>query len=194
MSSVWEYLLIFLGVAIEGPVVTLTAAALASNGLLNPFLVFAVAGTGNVIGDMFWYALGYYGGFEHRLRTWPRFARYTPKIEQIKADIAQRALQLLLGAKLSLGIGSIPTLIAAGIVRIAWWRVVLVQTLGEIIWTGGLVIIGLFLGPYVPQILEDVRIATIVGGIVFTLLVLWLLRRSFTTIPKSNRETEGCAQ
>ena len=35
MSLAWQYILIFLGVAIEGPAVTLTAAALAGAGLLN---------------------------------------------------------------------------------------------------------------------------------------------------------------
>ncbi|MEZ4663071.1 MAG: DedA family protein [Caldilineaceae bacterium] len=186
MSLAWQYLLIFLGVAVEGPIVTLTAAALAGNGLLNPWLVFLTAGTGNVVGDMFWYTLGYHGGFERRLRAWSFVARYASQIEQIKLEVNQRAPQLLLGAKLSLGIGSIPTLIAAGMARVRWWRVALVQSAGEIIWTGSLVLIGFFLGQYVPQILKDMRIATIVGGIIFLLLVLGLWRRPCYTSTKPN--------
>ncbi len=184
MNVLWQYILIFLGVAVEGPIVTLTAAALAGNGLLNPLLVFLTAGMGNVTGDFVWYLLGYFGGFERRLRTWPRFARYEPQIERIKADVAQHASKLLLGAKLSLGIGSIPTLIAAGIVRVSWWRVVIVQLIGEIIWSGALVLVGFFLGQYVPQIMKDLRIATAIGGIGFLLLVLWLMRKQIQTLIK----------
>lgn len=181
MSVLWQYLLIFVGVAIEGPIVTLTAAALAGNGLLNPFVVFLTAGTGNVAGDFCWYLLGYFGGFERRLRKWPRFARYEAQIERVKTDVAHHAPKLLLGAKLSLGIGSIPTLIAAGIVRVPWWRVVIVQTVGEIIWSGVLVLAGYFLGQYIPQIMKDLRIATAVGGLGFLLLVLWVMREQIRT-------------
>ena len=185
MSTVWHYILIFLGVAIEGPIVTLTAAALAGNGLLNPLIVFLAAGLGNVTGDLGWYLLGYFGGFESRLRSWPRFARFEPQIEQIKVDMAQRAPRLLLASKLSLGIGSIPALIAAGIVRVPWWRVVAVQVVGEIIWTGGLLLLGFFLGQYIPQIMRDLRIATIVGSVLLLLLVGWLLRDQIGTVIKN---------
>ena len=177
--------MIFLGVAIEGPVVTLTAAALAGNGLLNPLLVFLAAGAGNVAGDLGWYLLGYFGGFESRLRAWPRFARFEPQIAHIKADVARRAPRLLLAAKLSLGIGSIPTLIAAGIVRVPWWRVVAVQVVGEIIWSGSLVLIGFFLGQYIPQIMRDLRIATMVGGALLFLLIGWLLRNQIGAMIKN---------
>ncbi|MEZ4706134.1 MAG: hypothetical protein R3A44_02950 [Caldilineaceae bacterium] len=133
---------------------------------------------GNLTADMIWYLLGYYGGFEHRLQQWPRFARFGPQIIQLKEGMAQNAMRLLFTAKLSLGIGSIPALIAAGIVRTPWPRVLLVQTAGEIIWTGALVLIGFFLGQYVPQIEKDMRIAAGAGGVLLLiLLAVWLRRR-----------------
>ena len=177
MSLVWQYLLIFLGVAIEGPGVTLTAAALAGAGFLDPLLVFLCAGAGNLIGDFCWYLIGYFGHFETLLRRFPRLVRFAPQIDQMKADVAQSAPRMLFIAKLAFGVASIPTLVAAGVVRVPWQRVVPIQILGEVIWTGAMVLLGLFLGQYVSRIQKDLRIAALVSGVIFVLFLIWVVRR-----------------
>ena len=60
---------------------------------------------------------------------------------------------------------SIPTLVAAGIARVPWSRVLLVQLMGEVIWTGSLVLFGFFLGRYVALLKHDLRIAPLVTGV-----------------------------
>lgn len=180
MSLAWRYLLIFLGVAVEGPGVTLTAAALAGAGFLDPLLVFFCAAAGNLTSDLGWYCLGYFGHFERLLQRLSLFAQLTPQIEQIEAEVAQNAPRMLLIAKLLFGVASIPTLIAAGVVHVPWQRFLWVQILGEVIWSGALVLLGVFLGQYVGQLQKDLRIAGLISGVLFTLVLIWVVRRRFS--------------
>jgi membrane protein DedA with SNARE-associated domain len=177
MRVAWQYVLIFLGVVIEGPAVTLTAAALAGSGLLDPYVVFLSAGTGNVTGDLFWYLLGYLGRIETLMAWFPMLTPLQPQIDRLKIAVAQRASRMLLIAKLAFGVASIPTLVAAGIARVPWPRVLLTQIVGEVIWSGALVLFGLFLGQYVSQLQKDIRIAAFITGLLFVFLAIWLIRR-----------------
>ncbi len=179
MGLAWHYLLIFFGVAIEGPGVTLTAAALAGAGYLDPLVVFLCAAFGNLASDVNWYCLGYFGHFEGLLQRLPFFAPLTPQIEQIKEKVAQNAPRMLLIAKLALGVASIPTLVAAGMVHVRWQRFLWLQVLGEVIWSGTLVLVGVFLGQYVSQLEKDLRIAGLIGGVLFVLLLIWAVRYYF---------------
>lgn len=181
MNLPWHYLLIFLGVALEGPGVTLAAAALAGSGILDPYLVFLAASGGNLTSDLGWYMLGFFGHFESSLNRFSTLKRLEPQIARLKTRMNQHAAQMLLIPKLSLGIGSIPSLIAAGIARVTWWRVVAIQLVGEIIWTGSLVLIGLFLGQYVARLERTLQIAGIVGGAILVAGLIFLLRKQFGT-------------
>lgn len=179
MNLQWHYLLIFVGVAVEGPGVTLAAAALAGNGTLNPYLVFLSASSGNIVGDLGWYVLGFFGRFEKSLYWFPPLKRLEPQIARLKTKMNKHAPKMLLISKLSLGIGSIPTLIAAGIAHVAWWRVMIVQLVGETIWTGSLVLLGIFLGQYVARLERTLQTASIVGGTIFVAGLIILLRKQF---------------
>lgn len=189
MNLSWHYLLIFLGVAIEGPGVTLAAAALAGSGILDPYLVFLAAASGNITGDLCWYLLGFLGGFERGLFWFPPLRRWEPEIAHLKTRMKQHAPKMLLISKLSLGIGSIPMLIAAGLAHVAWWRVAPVQLVGEIVWTGSLVLIGVFLGQYVARLEYMLQIAGIVGSAIFVAGLIFLLRKQFDK--KTNCKQNG---
>ncbi|MBK8051530.1 MAG: hypothetical protein IPK16_33255 [Anaerolineales bacterium] len=54
----WSYLIIFLMVFIEGPVVTLIAGAMVGAGILRLDLAYAARAIGNFLADQFWYWLG----------------------------------------------------------------------------------------------------------------------------------------
>ncbi len=181
MSLAWRYALIFLGSTVEGPAVTLAAAALAGAGVLDPFVVFLCAGTGNFVGDLGWYLLGWLGRIETLLRWFPRLSQFLPYVEQIKGEISQKAPRMLLIAKLAFGVTSIPTLIAAGIARVPWQRVVPAQLLGEIIWTGALMLIGIFFGQYAAQLEKDIQIIALISGVALILIVIWFVRRRLKT-------------
>ena len=52
--GMWSYLIIFLMVFIEGPVVTLIAGAMVGAGLLRLDLAYAACAIGNFLADQFW--------------------------------------------------------------------------------------------------------------------------------------------
>jgi membrane protein DedA with SNARE-associated domain len=186
MNLLWQYLLIFLLVAVEGAGVTLAGAALAGVGALNPTLVFLAAGTGNLAGDLCWYLLGYFGQFEKVMRWFPSLAQLQPEIDRFKLRVTHDAPRMLLIAKLFFGIGSIPTLLAAGETRYSVWRIAPVQILGETIWTGSLVLIGLYFGQYVTQFAQSIQIIGSASALLFVLTIFWLVRRRLTSAKQMN--------
>ncbi len=189
MNSFWQYLLIFILVAVEGAGVTLAAAALAGTGALTAHWVFLAAGTGNLAADLCWYSLGYLGQYEKLIHWFPRLAKFEPQIEEFKGQVRRHAPRMLIVSKLALGIVSIPTLIAAGIARVPLWRIAPAQILGEVIWTGSLMLIGLYFGKYISEFEQGLQIAGIVVGAVGILFILWLLRR-FLNAAHSNQNPE----
>ncbi len=65
--------IIFLPLSIiEGPIVTIVGAFLASQGIFNVIVIYILALLGDMIGDVLYYTIGRYGG-ERLLRRYGRF-------------------------------------------------------------------------------------------------------------------------
>ena len=56
----YGYALLFLGAVIEGPIITILGAFLASQGSFNIFFVFLAVVIGDLAGDALYYAIGYF--------------------------------------------------------------------------------------------------------------------------------------
>jgi membrane protein DedA with SNARE-associated domain len=144
----WSYLIIFVMVFIEGPIVTLIAGAMVGAGLLRLDLAYAACAIGNFAADQFWYWLGYVGGhrgFLYRI-GWVR--RRRRQIEEFEIGMQDHGIKLYLLSKVSMGLFTIPILIAAGIARVNWLRLTAVNLAFEIVWTAFLLFAGLRLGEY----------------------------------------------
>jgi membrane protein DedA with SNARE-associated domain len=172
----WSYLVLALLVAIEGPSVTILAALLAATGALRPGWVFVAASAGNLSADIGWYMLGYVGRFEVLMRRWGWLRQYQSPINRLEHEMTLHAAKILLVAKLTLSM-SIPTLIAAGMARAPWRRWLLVLLLGECLWTGSLVLVGVYLGNYVKQLEQSMQLVAVVGVLVFVAIAIWLIKR-----------------
>jgi membrane protein DedA with SNARE-associated domain len=173
----WDYVLLALFVAIEGPIATLLGAAAASAGLLHLDLVFVSASTGNLISDTLWYYLGYAGKIEWLLHygRWLGVRRH--HLDRLKQGMHNHAPKILLLAKLTAGF-VIPALIAAGLARIPWRRWFPPIAAGEVVWTGSLVLIGYYATEAIKQVEHDVRyLVPVASGFFVLTLFLWLVRR-----------------
>ena len=137
----WNYVLLAVLVAIEGPIVTLLAAAAASGGWLRPELVFIAAAIGNLTGDTVWYSLGYMGKTDWLIRHGQRFGLRYEYIQRMEREMHTHARKILVAAKLTLSF-AIPALVVAGMARVPWRKWFPVVAVAECLWTGGLVIIG----------------------------------------------------
>jgi membrane-associated protein len=179
------YLLIALLVAVEGPITTLLAAALAGTGVLDPMLVVGSAMLGAISADSAWYWLGRAGHFDSLAHRLPRLRRFDASIIRLEQVIQRHGLQFLFIAKLVLWSVTIPALIATGMARIRWYKLLVVVTLSELIWTGGLVLLSDTLGAHLPQFQTGMQLA-VVGGIGLMMLATPFVvsRLKLTTEPK----------
>lgn len=185
----WSYLIIFLMVFIEGPVVTLIAGAMVGAGLLRLDLAYAACAAGNFAADQFWYWLGFVGGrrgFLFRI-GWVR--RRRRQIEEFETGMQDHGIRLYLLSKVSMGLFTIPILIAAGVARVNWLRLATVNVVFEVVWTAFLLFAGLRLGEHIAQMERGLQVAALAGGIIFLVILFAVYRRVFQRIVQAGRAT-----
>lgn len=173
----WSYLLLAVLVAVEGPVVTVLAATLAGAGVLDPWLVIGSATLGNVTADSIWYSLGRLGHFDRLADRVPWLRRFQPQIAQLEEDVQTNGLKFLFLAKLVIWPATIPTLIAAGMARVAWHKLLAVIVSAEVVWTGSLVVLGNLLGTNLSQFQAWMQWIAIGGMVVMVSMLPFLLGR-----------------
>ena len=94
---------------------------LAGNMDARPLLVFAAAAIGNLTADSLWYSLGYLGKTEWILHFGRRLGLRESLINHLKQKMIDHATKMLFLAKLTVSF-VIPSLIAAGLLRVPWRR------------------------------------------------------------------------
>jgi membrane protein DedA with SNARE-associated domain len=182
----WTYLVLALLVAIEGPIATLLGAAAASAGLMRPELVFIAAATGNLSADSLWYLLGYAGKIEWAMRFGRRLGLQPNVLARLEQSMHEHAARILFIAKLTVSF-MIPSLIAAGLVKIPWRRWFPALFAGEMIWTGSLVLIGYFATEAFKSVELGVEHLILGLSLVFVLFMLWMGRRLLRQPLRINR-------
>jgi membrane protein DedA with SNARE-associated domain len=103
-------------------------------------------------------------------------------IESMEQALHGRAAQMYLMTKLSLGLLTIPVLIASGLARVPWLRLFAVSVVVEPLWNGLLVLAGYRLGDSVAHMERGLRIVAIVGSVLVFLVLLLLYRRMFARL------------
>lgn len=175
--GLWAYFLLGLVVMVEGPIATLAGAVAASSGILKPGWVFFAASAGNLMADVLWYFLGYVGNTSW-LTRYGRWVGLKPEhVARMQTEITDHAPRLLLLAKLTMGF-VIPTLVATGMARVPLRRWVKSLIVGETIWTGVLVLLGLAFGQYVQTIENGMQAFIVVSsGVFLAIISIYLLRK-----------------
>lgn len=171
----WSYLLLAILVAVEGPIATLFAAAAASTGLLHPPLVFVAAAAGNLAADSLWYILGYAGREDWLTKIGGKIGVQREQIESLTDSMRENAVRILVIAKLTAGL-VIPSLIAAGLVRVSWRRWFPALLPIEMLWTGTLVITGYYAAHVIRQVERGVEIIGLAGSVLLVLIILYNIR------------------
>jgi membrane protein DedA with SNARE-associated domain len=184
----WTYLVLFIFVAVEGPIAILLGSAASAAGLMRPFPVFAVAVLGNLTADCLWYALGYMGKTEWILRFGERLGIRPSLIEHLKHSMIKHATRVLFLAKITISF-VIPALIAAGLLRISWKRWLPYFVLAESLWTGALVLIGYYTTEALKHVEKGFEIAALGGSLAFVLFMILTGRRLLRSLDKEDFET-----
>lgn len=177
-----SYVILMLLVFVEGPAATLVAATMAAAGILRADLVFLFSVIANFLADAFWYGIGYSAGQGGRVLRWAWVQRRMATVESVEQALHGRAAQMYLLTKLSLGLLTIPVLIASGLTRVPWLRLLLVSIVVEPLWNGLLVVAGYRLGDSVAQMERGLRLAAIVGSVLVFVILLLFYRRMFARL------------
>jgi len=174
--GIWTYVVLAALVAVEGPIATLLGAAAASAGLMQLEWVFVAAVIGNLTADTLWYTLGYFGKVDWPLRFGKRLGIKDDLLLLLECGIHDHAARILFIGKLTLSM-MIPALIAAGLVKAPWKRWFPALFIGEMIWTGSLVIIGFYLTEAIKRVELGIEYLALGGAVIFVVFLFMLLRR-----------------
>lgn len=167
------YFLLLLGVMIEGPVTTMLGAAAAAMGYLQVELVFAIAVLGNLLADTVWYMVGRFFQVEWLQRI---AGKHQDKIAILTDGMRQHDRKIIFMAKLSAGL-AIASFIAAGMVGIRYLRWIPISLLGELIWSGGLVLVGFFAAQFVWQVNGGMQLLALLTPFVGMVAAVWFVQR-----------------
>lgn len=178
----WSYVILMLLVFVEGPAATLVAATMAASGLLRADLVFLVSVTANFMADTFWYLVGLSANHGGRVLRWGWLRRRWNTVETMGQALHGRAAKMYLLTKLSMGLLTIPVLIASGFAKVPWLRLLAVSIVVEPIWNGLLVLAGYRLGDSVAHMERGMRIGAIAGSVIVFFVLLVFYRRMFARL------------
>jgi membrane protein DedA with SNARE-associated domain len=130
---------------IEGPVVTLVSAILAKLGAFNIWLVFFFSVSGDMIGDVLLYYLGYKFGTSF-VEKFGKYIGITGKlVSKMEKYFQKNGGKTIFAVKSTTGL-CWATFAAAGIVRMDFKKFLKYSFLGGLVWSGFLVAMGYFYG------------------------------------------------
>jgi membrane protein DedA with SNARE-associated domain len=174
--GIWSYLLLIILAALEGPLSVLLGAAAAAAGYLRPDWVYFSAVTGNLIGDVAWYLVGYSGKADRISRLGRWIGMHPQHSGRLEHAIRIHAVKLILLAKLSVSL-MIPTLVAAGLARVPWRRWFPAVFAIELVWTAVLVWVGYYATGLIARVERGLAVVGILGVLLLISGVVWYVRR-----------------
>ncbi len=138
----WNYLVILVAVVLEGPVATLLGGVWASTGRVNFAAILGVAILAGILADSFWYYVGYFGRVQ-MVERWGRYFKFDmTTINKVETVLFGRdAPRILFTTKLTSAL-IIPTLVAAGMSKMGWRRVMRSMIIAQFLWSAGLTLVG----------------------------------------------------
>jgi membrane protein DedA with SNARE-associated domain len=186
----WNYLLLAVLTAIEGPIATLLAAGASSAGLMRFWVAFAAAAAGNMAADSLWYLLGYSGRVETALKIGRLFGLKRRHVDHLTSAMRQHGVKILFFAKLTEGF-MIPSLVAAGLARLPYKRWFPVVMVAEAIWTGTLMVIGFHTTEAIRAVSQEIGHLSLAVSIVFLAIIIWQARRILMRTPAFEEAMHG---
>jgi membrane protein DedA with SNARE-associated domain len=189
----YGYPLMFVGMAVEGPLVTAAAAFAASLGHFDIRLVMLLAIAGDVVPDVCYYAIGYWS----RNLEWVsrRFRIPAENLARIEAFVSRHQLKALAVFKY-VPLIAVTGLILTGRTRMPFRKFlaadILIGIPNVLLFTG----IGYFFGQAfvsIVSMIEDVRFAAglvLTGGLALYVLYRWIARRVARDLTERVRREE----
>jgi membrane protein DedA with SNARE-associated domain len=161
------YLIMVPLMMVIGPVVSVVAAFMASMGIFNVWAVFFISLTAGMMGDVILYGVGRKWGMRAVRKMNGHFGVTEESVQKMEYAFDEHGGKLIIAVKSTTGLCWI-TFLAAGIVKMSFWRFFLYTTIGGFVWSGFLVIAGYFFGYMYKQIVQYISFA----GWIFAALIV----------------------
>lgn len=159
LLSRYGYFLLLPIAIVEGPIITVIAAFLASTGVFNVYIVYAIAVTGDLIGDGLWYWIARSGSQKFLrgiLKHGSKFGITEQGIEYAETRLKDNFLKTVLVGKIT-GILMLPIIIASGSLKVSYKKFVMtaqsIDVVKDLIFTS----LGFFAGKYYLSINHDIN-------------------------------------
>ncbi|MEI6587781.1 MAG: DedA family protein [Candidatus Moraniibacteriota bacterium] len=153
---------------IEGPVVTLLSAMMASLGAFNIFVVFLLSIAGDLIGDVLFYYFGYKFGLGFA-RGVGKYIGITEKlVSRMEKYFERHGGKTIFLVKSTTGL-CWATFVTAGIVKMNFRKFLKYSFYGGIIWSGFLVVMGYFYGYLWREIRDNIKW---IGWVIFIVAII----------------------
>ncbi len=163
-----------MSIVIEGPILMVASGFLILLGFFEPIPTFLVIISGDLLGDIIWYYIGYFFAPPF-IRKYGKFFKITPEIfEKAKILFHKNQNKILLISKVTIGFGmSLATLMAAGASHISLKRYALLNFLGELFLVSVLLTIGYFFGQMYVSISGMMKIYFLIGTIIAIIIFIF---------------------
>jgi membrane protein DedA with SNARE-associated domain len=126
----YRYLILFPICVIEGPVATIIAGFLTSLGYFNLIIVYIIAFTGDIIGDLIYYAVGRWGS--ERILSRGRFLGISVEnAKKLESHFQDHAGKTLLFGKWTHSVGG-AILLAGGMAKVPLKKFIWYNSIGSI--------------------------------------------------------------
>jgi len=173
------YMIIFLIMILEGPIVTFAASFAASLGMFNPFVIFCLAVVANLIGDIIWYFVGRVGSLTFIFRILHRFRLTSGYIKRLKSHLKNYPFKSILVIKFA-PLLPVPGIIFAGVVQMPFLEFCLYVLVIGIPVAAVIVAAGFYSGIAFNLIARYLKFGELF--ILGLILLLWLIWKAFRKI------------
>lgn len=177
-----RYVILFLASFFEGTIAMLTGGAMLSLGLVSFLPLYATLLAADVGSDIVWYLIGRLG-----TRSFiERWGRYFGVAERELARAERRFhkydTRIIFLSKLTMGFGlAIATLVTTGLLRVPFWRFMVANTAGALVWVLFLITVGYYWG----NVLELLPPYAQILSTLFALAALYVVARYATRTTRS---------
>jgi len=179
------YFIVFISMLIDGPIITAAAAFAAALGYFDIGIIFLISILGDVIADIIYYLIGYWG----RLALAERYGRYfglsNERIHKIEKLFNEHAIKTLIVLKLT-PIFSTTGLILVGATKMPWGKYTLISFLMTLPKSVLFLIIGYYFGysydTIVKQLHNDIAILLVI--VVLLVVIYYLFKKVSVLIAK----------
>jgi membrane protein DedA with SNARE-associated domain len=166
--SNYGYWIILPLMIIEGPIVTILAAFLATTGMFNIYAVLLLSIIGDMVGDVLLYGAGRWWGMGFVNKIGRHIGITKELVLKMEKFFKCHGGKTVVAVKSTTGL-CWATFVAAGIVKMKFGRFVWYSFIGGILWSSLLVFLGYFFGYLYEEIVEYIKYA---GWIIFGIAIV----------------------